>query len=573
MDFGVRVSRVVCALALLLIGGFVSPVAAQDAAPQSNQLLLPNLHGLRLVSKPSEIQKSGYDRRGVTIDGPYILYRPGIYEKLQGFIGKPLYTADLQRITAVIAEWYKSKNRPFVDVAFPEQDISTGVLQAVVTEFKVGKVIVKGNRWFSSGLLRSQIDLSTGDPIDVVKLNRDIGRINQNDFLNVSVVTQKSDTPGDTDIVLQTEDDFPLRFNTSYTNNGVPITGRDRWNIGFTWGDALWLGEQFSYQYTSNVDFWLHPKRVPVEEGKADFGAHSANYMIPFSWGDSLVLTGAYSQVRPQIGPDFGEVGVSWQAGLRYVVPLAFHGWDTSELQFGADFKRTNSNLQFGGVDISNVTTDIAQFIISYSGAVSDAWGQTRLANRIALSPGHLTGGNTDEAFQPSTTHTGTPYAKARYAYDDASVVRLTPLPWGMGLVTRLEAQWSSAVLAPSERLEAGGIETVRGYDEYAASGTEGVLFTQEIRSPQIQPLHDLISDSINDQLQLDAFFDFAYLRDQKVTTGTKHGVTIDSVGAGFQYQISTYFSARFDYGWQLQSAPGATKRGSQIDVSITLNN
>ena len=113
----------------------------------------------------------------------------------------------------------------------------------------------------------------------------------------------------------------------------------------------------------------------------------------------------------------------------------------------------------------------------------------------------------------------------------------------------------------------------MRGYDEYAASGSEGLLVTQEFRSPALKPLHDWIGAKIDDQLQFDAFWDFAYLRDQKVLVGAKHGAAIDSAGLGFQYAVGRYFSARFDYGWQLQSAPGAAHTGKQIDVAVVLNN
>ena len=562
-------------LALFLCINVSSDARADSAqaAPNPGQMLLPSLQGLRFVSTPASIAKSGYARHGVTVEGPYLLYRPGIYQQLENFLGKPLRAGDLNRITAVVAAWYQKNNRPFVDVAFPEQDISAGVLQAVVTEFRVGKVEVKGNEWFGSDMLRSQVALKTGDTIDVARLNDDITRMNQNDFRNVTVVTQKSDTPGATDIILQVDDDFPFRFNAGYANNGAPLTGRDRWNVGVTWGNALWMDQQLSYQFSSNEDFWLHPGHVPVKEGDADFAAHAASYIVPLSWHDRLIFSGAYSQVRPQIGPDFGEVGVSWQASLRYAIPLAIKGWPAGEIQAGFDFKRSNSDLQFGGVDISNVTTDIDQFTLSYTALLKDSWGQTRLTDRLEVSPGKMSGGNTDEAFQPSATHTGTPFAKARYIYNDASVYRLTALPHGFGWIAKAEAQWSSGVLLPSEKLEAGGIETVRGYDEYASSGSEGFLMTQEFRSPAIQPFHDLVSTSIDDQLQFDGFYDFAWLRDQKVSPGDKHSSVLASAGAGFQYGIGRYFLARLDYGWQLRTAPNATRRKGQIDLSISLNN
>ncbi|HEX4532692.1 MAG TPA: hypothetical protein VH000_00560, partial [Rhizomicrobium sp.] len=119
----------------------------------------------------------------------------------------------------------------------------------------------------------------------------------------------------------------------------------------------------------------------------------------------------------------------------------------------------------------------------------------------------------------------------------------------------------------------AGGADSVRGYDPYAASGTIGYLFSQEVRSPVYTPLADLFgSKSIDDKLQFDAFYDFGYVRDRFITPGDKRSYYLDSVGAGFQYALGRYFSVKFDYGWRLRKIPGVSE-GGLAQVSITASN
>ena len=560
---------------LLCWAAVAGPARADVPAAQAdpNQLLLPLLHGLRFVSMVGAVDKAGFARTGITVDGPYLLYRPGIYQQLQAFLGKPLRQGDLQRITTTVANWYKTNNRPFVDVAFPEQNISKGVVQVVVTEFRLGEVRVRGNDWFSSGVLSSGVSLQTGDPIDARILNNDLDALNQNDFRDVSIVAERTDTPGATDLVLQTNDRFPFRFAAGYANNGPPVTGRDRWSLGVTWGNAFWLDQQLSYQFMSSDDFWLHPGNLAVRKGGTDFQAHAASYTIPLPWRDRIVISGSYSLVRPEIDPNFGEAGKTWQGSFRYVVPFTPRGFPAQELQFGFDFKRTNNDLQFGGVEISNVTTDIDEFTVNYATVLSDSWGQTKLNDRLELSPGKLTPGNTDALFQPSATHNGTPFAKASYIYNDATVYRLTPLPFSFGWIMRAEAQVSSADLLPSEKLQAGGIETVRGYDEYVAAGSQGALVTEELRTPPVGPLHELISKSINDQLQFDGFWDFGYLRDLKTVPGDNRDTMIQSAGGGLQYAMDRYLAVHLEYGHQLDTAPGAKNHRSELEASVTIGN
>src|SRR5262249_10010472 len=246
------------------------------------------------------------------------------------------------------------------------QDISTGVVQAVVTEFRLGAIRVEGNRWFASDLLRNQLRLSPGDPIDAERLKQDLAWLGQNPFREVQVVAEKSATPGDTDLVLKTADRFPMRFYASYANNGTPVLGHDRWSLGVNWGNALWLDHQFSYQFTSSDDFWHTRGRENGRARDPTYTAHSVNYLVPLPWRDKLLSFGSYERAVPQLGA-LNEVGVNGQASLRYIMPLRGRPQFSHELQVGYDFKTSNNNLDFGGVTVSNTTTEIDQFPLIYS--------------------------------------------------------------------------------------------------------------------------------------------------------------------------------------------------------------
>jgi hemolysin activation/secretion protein len=266
-------------------------------------------------------------------------------------------------------------------------------------------------------------------------------------------------------------------------------------------------------------------------------------------------------------------VGVSWQGSMRYAIPISLPKWPVQEIQFGYDFKRSNNNLQFGGISISNTLTDIDQFVLTYGTVIDDPLGQTKFSNRMALSPGLFSPYNNDAAFQPSSTHNGVPFAKAFYFYNDISATRLTKLPWDMGALTRIEAQFSTANLLASERLGIGGVESVRGYDEYTASGSEGFIFSQEIRSPAFGLLSQLFGkDSINDKMQYFVFYDFGYVRERKEVPGTG-GSYLASTGAGFQYALDRYLSVSLDCGVQLRTATGASRKSGQLELSVTANN
>src|ERR1700722_2682739 len=188
----------------------VPPKSEPPVTANPNQVILAELKGIILQTYTPNFMRNPFPVVGIKIDDLPLLDQPDLRAKLTPFLNKQITFGDLQKIQQLIVAWYRDHNRPFVDVTFPEQDISGGVVQVIVTEFHLGQVRVEGNKWFSSDLLSSQVRISPGDPIDNSRLQEDLDRLNQNPFRQVAIVAEKSDTPGDTDLVLKTQDQFPL---------------------------------------------------------------------------------------------------------------------------------------------------------------------------------------------------------------------------------------------------------------------------------------------------------------------------------------------------------------------------
>lgn len=563
--------------------GIALPSAPPTTKPSPNDLrpILNRLIGIRLVAKQAWAQVHGFRGNGLMIVGLALLRKPEIEKRLKAYIGKPLTMAAMKEIAADVEQWYRARGRPFVNVVFPPQDISTGVLQGVVTEFRVGKIRAEGNNWFADWMLESQMSLAPGDIIRSATLNDDLAWLNQNPFRQTTAVAEKGDVAGTTDIVLHTDDRFPMRVYASYDNTGVPEEGINRWGIGILWGDAFLLDQQLAYQFTSSDDFWSRPDDISVSGGKATLAAHSVSWVIPLPWRDKLIFYGLYEQDRPDLGEFLDEVGTSWQVSGRYDRPLP-RLWDmTEDLQFGFDFKRTNNDFAFGGYGISVAVTDIAQMPILYSLNETDRHGTTSLSNLIELSPGHFNSNNTDDAFQPTLTHFGVDYASARYAYDELTLTRVTRFRWDITGIDRVQGQIATSNLLPSETLDDGGLDSVRGYDERTASGSMGVLASHEFRTPVFSPsgqlsgaLHDWDGGAdlaAGDALQFDGFFDFGYVRDNRVPLGAPNGTSLMSVGCGAHYTLSRFIDFRVENGWQLERAPNEKSTGSRLIFSAVV--
>ena len=80
------------------------------------------------------------------------------------------------------------------------------------------------------------------------------------------------------------------------------------------------------------------------------------------------------------------------------------------------------------------------------------------------------------------------------------------------------------------------------------------------------------------DQLVVLGFFDYGQVLQENSDTTTSVNWHLMSIGPGLRYSIGPYFTARFDWGFQLQQAPPGTTGGvggragtSQAVVSATL--
>ncbi|HUK58782.1 MAG TPA: ShlB/FhaC/HecB family hemolysin secretion/activation protein [Stellaceae bacterium] len=543
------------------------PEPAMSAA-QQNQVIVAKLAGLHLIDSAAKFVPGGIRAAGVTFDGPPLLDVAEIRTALAAFLGKPLTFGGLSDITRVIIGYYRTQGRPFVDVVFPEQDVSSGIVQAVVTEFRVGQIKFEHNDWFSTDLLRREVNLAPGDPIETRRLQADLDRLNENPFRTVAAVAEKSDTPGDTDLVFNVQDRLPLRVYGGYDNTGTPVLGHDRWNLGFNWGNALWLDQQLAYQLTTGNDFWHHRAEISGQSNDPTFVAHSVSYTIPVFAADRILLFGTYEKAIPRLGPDLGVIGVSEQASIRYARKLPTLGPLTHEIQVGYDFKSSNNNLEFGGQTVSNVTSEVDQFPLVYSATIKDPLGETSLQNQTFFSPGNLSGENKDAVFEAQANN---PFAKARYVYDNLTLTRVTKLPYNASWVMRVTGQTSDHNLLPSEQLGAGGFDSVRGYDERAANGSLGLLLREELRSPPFSLLRGL-PHTEGDQAQLLTFWDYGAVRDKQVAPGTQVSTEITSIGLGLRYSVPRYFDMRLDYGWQLRHLPGQPELSQMAQLAVTVS-
>ena len=530
-----------------------APPSPPPSAANENAVIIPELKGIAFVASSATVKPEGLTAPGVSLGDITLLERDDFRTQVEPFLGRPLTFGRLNEIARLVVAFYRAHAHPLVNVTVPEQNVQSGTVQIVVTEFRVGAVRVEGNKWFSDAQVAAPVTFQPGDTVDADRLLGELDAANANPFRRVDLIYAPGAKPGATDLILQTQDRFPLRVYGSYDNGGTPSTGRARWGLGFNWGKAFGLDSQLAYQFTSSNDFWRGRSSPPGEPDGASFVAHSLNWSLPMPRGGRLALFGAHEESVPQLGPDFGLTGRSDQVSLRYSQPLPRTPAFTHAVEVGYDYKNTNNNLDFGGTTVSANATEIDQFLLKYSANLDDRFGSTGGSATLAWSPGDITSRNTDAAFQPAPGQSGRSAASARYAYLRVELERLTRLPLDATWATRLIGQLTSSNLLSTEQLSVGGPDLLRGYEPNSINGDRGVVLSNELRTPVF---HLLPGKNPADRLQALAFWDYAALSARRDVVGDINRVHASSAGLGLRYNLAAWLVLKLDYGWQLQRLP-----------------
>ena len=523
----------------------------------ASTVIVDKLVGIVLVADPNDVIHAGTPAsKGVVIkDVPLLAGSDNLSEKLSRYLGKPLTEAARADIVFEIVLFYRGHGRPLVNVTTPSQEITGGVLQVLVVEGRVGKIRVDGARWFDTRTILGKIRTAPGQEIDTNDLNEDLDWINRNPFRQVDMVYAKGSELGTTDLVFREMDRFPLRAYTGYENSGNTLTGNDRLLAGVNWGNAFGLDGEIDYQYVTDPQFLY-------------FRAHSLIYTQPLPWRHILTLIGSYAITHGDVPQLFDLNGFNSQASARYEIPLPKWGAYREALDAGFDYKRANNNLAFGGQSVYGGTVDTIQWSLGYNASLKDHWGATTMKATVFYSPGGVTAQDTNAAYDLSRSG-----AAANYTYGKLELGRTTGLPFDFTLVNLFTGQLSDANLLGSEQLGFGGYDTIRGYDTRIVNADQGLIVSNELRTPPMSLLSLLgIKKHPEDKLQFIGFLDYGLAADKHLLPGEPATTALMGAGPGLRYALASHLTVRADYGWQLLNAPADRTNAMRWHVGTVLS-
>jgi hemolysin activation/secretion protein len=521
------------------------PAAGQPAAAMTKN---PDPAKGNSAAKPAAgapAPQAPFDIDEFRVEGADSLPQIEIEAAVYPFLGPKRSSDDVEKARAAVEKAYHDKGFQTVAVAVPQQDAQRGFIVLKVTENRVGRLRVKGSRYFDlANIKRDAPSLREGTLPDLQAVTKDIVSLNKWPDRRITPALRAGVAPGTVDVDLNVEDTLPLHGSAELNNRQSPSTTplRESYSLRY---DNLWqLGHSMTVTYQ---DAPLNRKDAMVISGSY-MARTDIDWLSVLIYGlksDSSVATVGGSNV---VGP--GEV-----IGGRAVFTLPTKGELFHTLSLGIDYKHFAQTLSLGH-DAFDSPVTYAPLVASY-GATWQADGRLTQLN-ASITTGLRGIGSSPEDFDAKRFK-----ATGSFIHLNADVSHTQDVPGGAQLFAKIQGQVADQPLVSSEQFSIGGQDTVRGYLESEALGDYGVVGTFEMRTPNLgpyleqkldNPLGEAIKFNAFDEWRFFAFADAGRVKIHEPLAEQQSQFDLASYGVGTRLKTLKHFNSIFFVGMPLIS-------------------
>jgi len=514
-----------------------APIVAPDVVPAS-QDATPfgvNLRAIVLLGAQDRAFTDTTVANGVQLGNVAMLDRPATRAALNAFIGRPLSRKLIAEIQEEIARQSRDIERPFISLSTPEQEVTGGVLQIRVTEFRTGKIGTRGAEGRDADAITRGVRLKSGQPVDSSVLAEDLDWLNRHPFRQVNALFSPASTEFETDLTIAATVQRPYRLFAGASNSGSASTGFARSFVG---GVAMIPGlrdSYVSYQLTGSNDFWKEDGRFFNSEPR--YVAQGLRVYIPTLPRQNIELTLSDALTNQVVNADFSVRQRTTEATLGYRMALSEFGLPagSGDALLAVEAKRQNRKVAFGGENVLGLSADAWQILAGWSKGWQGNGAQASAAVNLHISPGGLSDRSSQEQLAEFTNGRVT---SDKYSYVTVDLAAGKRLPYNLAFSTQLSGQFATKVLPLSAQIGLGGEGLVRGYSADDGSFDVGVVSRNELRVPSFALMK--FNGEARDQVSPFVFVDAGYGRDRAL----KASSTLFSAGAGADYSFGKTFNA-----------------------------
>jgi hemolysin activation/secretion protein len=480
-----------------------------------------------------------FDINRFDVQGNTLLPATEVARVVAPHTGRQRDFGDVQRALEALEAAYRAAGYSMVAVELPEQELEKGVVQFKVVQTRIGRIIVKDNRYVDEANIRRSLPaLQPGQPPNMPRISAGLKLANENPAKKVTMKLASGELDDEVDATLAVADVSPWQASLNIDNSGTSQTGKT--HLGFVLQQANLFGRDHvaSLQYNTSAE---KPGSVKV---------YGVGYHVPlYQQGAALDLYGSYSNVDSgTINAGLLNLAVSGRGavyGARYTQPLSTTAGYESKLQYGLDYKDFRNSVLALGQELGNNVT-VHPLSLTYLGNWSLAQGEAGWSLGLLRN---IPGGKRGKQDDFSAARLG---ARDSYTILRASGSYSRVLAGDWQLRGILNGQYTSDALIPGEQFGAGGASSVRGFNEREVSNDSGAGANLELYTPNLCGTLPL-------QCRALAFYDSAYVKRNKALAAELRSTAIASTGLGLRVLMNTAVNLQLDYGHVVRA--GATAR------------
>jgi hemolysin activation/secretion protein len=473
--------------------------------------------------------------RRVTFDGVRSVPVADLERAVQPVIAQPLAFDDLTKVAAAAEKVYRGRGYFLAAADIPEQEFQDGTLKLVVTEGRIGRILIAGNKSYSTGFLKERLEPSMRRvPPRLEPIQRAVMLLNERAGLKLRTVFQAGAKPGETDVIVQCIDGPPIQVAFDYNDYGNRLVGSNRASVtadvanGIRPGDSLVVRAVEPFP-TESKPFYQVDYEVPMGKHGNRFG-------------------GGYASAATVAGQELQFLDIRGGADVFDIhgsFPIARTARRRATFVPQLTFKSLE-NFLFGDRLVSK---DDLRF-------VSFAYEESRDLDRARLDwvavasrgLGDMFGGRENGDPLASRVGAGNSFTRANLT---ASYQRA--LPGDRYAIARVNGQWTGDPLVVAELFALGGPDSVRGFLQSEQLVDKGATAQMELRQSIFKKLARRDTG-----IQLVAFVDQGIGSLVNPQAGEARSYRFAGAGAGLRAQVGRHASVRVDVGRPLRPSRNA---------------
>jgi hemolysin activation/secretion protein len=531
--------------------------------------------------------------------------------------GQRFYTGGLRHVSHEIVAALNARGIDGVLVTFPQIEVETGRDLRPVSETRLlvriwtGRVesvstVADGDRFGGESLdartnrsehafLREGSPVRPGGPDGLLRV-RDIEdhalRLSRHPGRRVDALLRPGELPGATRVEYHVAESKPWLAYAGVSNTGTEATTDLRQRFGFSHNQVTGHDDLLSLDYvTGNFD---------------DVHGAFASYEVPVYRlsGLRVAATGSWSSYdASELGVARGDAeGDQWHAGGRLIYELFQHRALFVDVFAGAAWRnvtlgQTNLTGAFPEADDDFFLPEAGLRVrrhTAISSAALDLWADHNLAS--------VAGTDDDELFLFGRQEPDDDFTRVRWQgalsiylapalrwrrFVDPSVQDTSKLAHELLVSTQGQASLGDRLIPQFQQI-AGGLYTVRGYEQSVVGGDTVLIGSAEYRvhlprllrpSQEAQDVPVLGKIEVRPQHVYDlpdwdfivkAFVDAAQVSDEDAED-YEDSQTLVGIGLGAELRFLRNLSARVDLGWPQRKLDGEDEDSPEIHGAITL--